>query len=125
MRKVKLIVHETYQGKRKSEDVFAACVVMIFAISVVILPAFLRAWRNVCDDIINAMERSFDMMYGVARQSAITLASRAKDIYFQVCNSLAREKTLNYRHYTEVHHIVAQRAINAKQARNVLDNVPM
>ena len=24
MRKVKLIVHETYQGKRKSEDVFAA-----------------------------------------------------------------------------------------------------
>ena len=24
MRKVKLIVHETYQGKRKSEDIFAA-----------------------------------------------------------------------------------------------------
>ena len=24
MRKVKLIVHETFQGKRKSEDVFAA-----------------------------------------------------------------------------------------------------
>ena len=24
MRKVKLIVHETYQGKRKSEDVFGA-----------------------------------------------------------------------------------------------------
>ena len=24
MRKVKLIVHETYQGKRKTEDVFAA-----------------------------------------------------------------------------------------------------
>ena len=24
MRKVKLIVHETYQGKRKSEDVFLA-----------------------------------------------------------------------------------------------------
>ena len=24
MRKVKLIVHESYQGKRKSEDVFAA-----------------------------------------------------------------------------------------------------
>ena len=24
MRKLKLIVHETYQGKRKSEDVFAA-----------------------------------------------------------------------------------------------------
>lgn len=24
MRKVKLIVHETYQGKRKSEDVFTA-----------------------------------------------------------------------------------------------------
>ena len=26
MRKVKLIVHETYQGKRKSEDVFTAVI---------------------------------------------------------------------------------------------------
>jgi hypothetical protein len=33
MRKVKLIIHETYHGKRKSEDVFAAVAAMFNALS--------------------------------------------------------------------------------------------
>ena len=30
MRKLKLIVHETYQGKRKSEDVFAEVFLVLY-----------------------------------------------------------------------------------------------
>ena len=50
MRKVKLIIHETYQGKRKSEDVFAA----------VFLSDTAALTPNTRSGIIKDTERSLD-----------------------------------------------------------------
>ncbi|UKI19505.1 MAG: hypothetical protein L6V89_10895 [Oscillospiraceae bacterium] len=52
MRKVKLIVHETYQGKRKREDVFAA----------VFLSNAAALTPNTHSDIIKDTERSQDSL---------------------------------------------------------------
>ena len=52
MRKVKLIVHETYQGNRKSEDVFAA----VFLSNAVVLTP------NTHSSIIKDTEQSQDSL---------------------------------------------------------------
>ena len=52
MRKVKLIVHETYQGKRKTEDIFAA----------VFLSDTAALTTNTHSAIIKATERSQDSL---------------------------------------------------------------
>jgi len=55
MRKVKLIVHETYQGKRKSEDVFAE---VFLSEEIKKNSGLLRIskdnyWKTCCDSISN------------------------------------------------------------------------
>ncbi len=50
MRKVKLIVHETYRGKRKTEDIFAA----VFLSNATALTA------NTCSGTIKDTDRSQD-----------------------------------------------------------------
>ncbi len=103
---------------------FAAGVVLaILAFAIVITPAFQRAWNNTCDALIGAIEVSFDMMIGITTVEAKRLSNRAKSIYNGVCSSLARAKSLKYKHSTENHHIVAKRAHNAKYARAILDIV--
>ena len=103
---------------------FAACaLIIICAVAFVISPTFQRAWNNVCDSLIDAVKESFDMMYGIITAEAVRLSTKAKIIYDSVCSSIAKVGSLLYNHSTEVHHIVAKKASNAKYARKILDNV--
>jgi hypothetical protein len=74
MRKVKLIVHETYQGKRKSEDVFAA----------VFLSDAAALTPNTHSGIIKDTERSRDSLRSEAERRKAVTDEQAKKIIEKV-----------------------------------------
>lgn len=112
----------------KSASAIVIMGIYILAVSIITLclanamtsPSFMRGWNQMCNAIARGLQ-SVSHNIGVAYSTA---NSKAQSIARGIGLSFARVKTkTRYRSSTELHHVVAKAAANAKPARLVLDKV--
>ena len=100
--------------------VLAVVIIYICLNSTLISPSFMSGWMQMCSSISKGLQSVVNSL-GVAYSWA---NSQAQNIAKSIGLSFARARTkTRYRTPSEVHHVVAKAAPNAKYARNVLNKV--
>lgn len=100
--------------------VLAVVIIYICLNSTLISPSFMSGWMQMCSSISKGLQSVVNNL-GVAYSWA---NSQAQNIAKSIGLSFARARTkTRYRTPSEVHHVVAKAAPNAKYARNVLNKV--